>query len=84
MKRVQYRAGTASEFTTKNPVLAKGEIGLESDTGRQKIGDGSTRWSVLSYLPQETGTGGVVITASNGSRFQVTVDVDGSLVTTAL
>jgi hypothetical protein len=31
------------------PVLAAGEIGLETDTGWQKIGDGITEWNDLSY-----------------------------------
>lgn len=40
---------TASTWTSLNPVLKKGEIGFESDTGLYKVGDGSTAWSSLSY-----------------------------------
>ena len=32
-----------------NPTLGAGEIGIETDTGRIKIGDGSTAWNSLSY-----------------------------------
>lgn len=53
--RIKVRRGTASDWTSANPVLAAGEIGFESDTNKLKIGDGSTAWSSLSYV---TGTGG--------------------------
>ena len=32
-----------------NPILAEGEIGIESDTGFFKIGDGKTVWNNLQY-----------------------------------
>ena len=50
MKRIQYRIASAAEFTSKNPVLAKDEIGIERDTGKEKIGDGSTAWTGLAYF----------------------------------
>ena len=43
------RRKTAAEYNTENPVLEKEEIGLETDSGKYKIGDGSTRWKVLPY-----------------------------------
>jgi hypothetical protein len=48
--RMQQRRGTASQWTAANTVLAPGEIGFETDTGKFKIGDGSTTWSNLSYF----------------------------------
>ena len=45
----QLRRGLASEWTSANPVLAVGELGLETDTRLYKIGDGSTRWNTLAY-----------------------------------
>jgi hypothetical protein len=48
--RIQIRRGTASQWTGANPVLAAGEVGLETDTRKIKFGDGSTAWSSLSYL----------------------------------
>lgn len=47
--RMQQRRGTAALWTSRNPVLAAGEIGYETDTGRQKIGDGTTAWTALPY-----------------------------------
>ena len=48
-KSVQHKRGTAAIMTANNPVLAAGEIGIETDTLRIKIGDGSTAWNSLSY-----------------------------------
>jgi hypothetical protein len=47
--RIQLRRGTAAEWTTANPILAQGEPGIESDTGKQKFGNGVTAWSGLPY-----------------------------------
>jgi hypothetical protein len=48
--RIQLRRGTASEWTTSNPVLSAGELGFETDTTKFKIGDGTTNWNGLNYL----------------------------------
>lgn len=47
--RIQFRRGTAAEWTAANPTLAAGELGFESDTGAFKIGNGSSSWTSLSY-----------------------------------
>lgn len=47
--RIQVRRDTAIHWANANPVLAQGEIGLETDTGRSKIGDGGTVWNKLDY-----------------------------------
>ncbi len=46
---IQLRRGTASKAATDNVTLASGEIGVETDTGRFKIGDGATPWNSLGY-----------------------------------
>ena len=45
---IQLRRGTASAWSTANPVLAVGEIGLVTDDLSYKIGDGSTAWNSLA------------------------------------
>jgi hypothetical protein len=40
---------TRRELHTTNPVLEDGQLAIESDTGRTKIGDGSTVYSLLNY-----------------------------------
>lgn len=49
--RIQVRRGTASEWSSSNPVLAPGEIGFETDTGFVKMGDGITAWEFLPIRP---------------------------------
>ncbi len=47
--RFQARRGTAASWTSINPVLRPGEFGFEEDTGKLKIGDGSSHWVGLDY-----------------------------------
>ncbi len=60
--QIQMRRGTASQWTSSNPTLAAGEWGLETDTDKYKIGDGSTAWTSLGYssLPSTAITNTVV------------------------
>jgi hypothetical protein len=46
---IQLRRGTAAQASSDNPTLAAGEIGVETDTGKFKIGDGSSAWNSLPY-----------------------------------
>jgi len=46
---IQIRRGTASQWTSTNPVLADGELGFETDTKKGKLGNGVTAWSSLPY-----------------------------------
>lgn len=47
--RLQIRRGTAAAATASNPILAQGELGIETDTKKCKIGDGVTAWNSLPY-----------------------------------
>jgi hypothetical protein len=62
MAKIQLRRGTAAAWTAANPTLSEGELGLETDTSKVKVGDGSTTWNADSYLidPSITGGAGVV------------------------
>ena len=46
--QIQVRRDTAANWTTTNPILAAGEIGLETDSGRLKVGDGVTSWNTIT------------------------------------
>jgi hypothetical protein len=71
--QIQLRNDTAANWTAANPILAVGEIGLESDTNKFKIGNGSQAWNSRTYAglvgPQgETGaTGATGATGSTGA-----------------
>ncbi|MBQ3455358.1 MAG: hypothetical protein IJG36_02875 [Synergistaceae bacterium] len=47
--KITLKNKAASEWTSANPTLAKGEIGLENDTGKFKLGDGTKNWTSLPY-----------------------------------
>ena len=47
---IQLRRDTAANWTLANTVLSQGEQGYETDTGKMKIGDGSTAWTSLAYF----------------------------------
>lgn len=53
--KVQLRRDTASNWTTENPVLLSGEMGIESDTNKFKFGDGVKAWNDLPYVMSEGG-----------------------------
>ena len=48
--RIQLKHGLAANWTEKNPVLLAGEIGIETDTLKMKVGDGTSNWGALGYL----------------------------------
>ena len=48
--RIQLKHGLAASWTEKNPVLLAGEMGIETDTLKMKVGDGTSNWSALGYL----------------------------------
>jgi hypothetical protein len=48
--RIQLKRATAASWASNNPVLYAGEIGLETDTNKFKIGDGTTAFNSLSYF----------------------------------
>lgn len=48
--RIQIRKGSASTWTSTNPVLASGEPGYDLTNNILKIGDGSSTWTSLSGI----------------------------------
>ena len=52
--RMQQRRGTAAQWTSANPVLGQGELGVETDTLKLKMGNGTTAWNSLSYVLANT------------------------------
>lgn len=55
---IQLRRGLASEWTSSNPILAEGELALETDTGKFKAGNGTQHWNDLSYSSGQVGPQG--------------------------
>lgn len=78
---IRPRRDTAANWATVNPVLKEGEIAIEKDTKKTKIGDGSTAWNNLPYawVVYVAGDGiifdGTTIKVKAGTN--VTVDSNG-------
>lgn len=66
------RNDAAATWVEKNTVLGKGEIGVEIDTGKFKLGDGVTSWVGLHYA-------GVLVSGSEQNGY-VTIDGVDTLV----
>jgi hypothetical protein len=69
--QIQFRRDTAAMWTSRNPTLAQGELGIETDgAGKVKIGNGASVWTALSYAIGATGltgaTGSIGLTGNTG------------------
>ena len=53
--QLQVRRGTSNQWFCTNPILLSGEPGLETDTLRYKIGDGTKAWNELEYVSFDGG-----------------------------
>lgn len=65
------RNDLAATWASRNPILAKGEIGAEIDTGLLKIGDGTTNFNDLDYINLGKAGDGALITTNNNNQFTV-------------
>jgi len=46
--RIQLRRDTAANWTSNNPTLREGEVGIETDTLKMKVGNGSSTWTQIT------------------------------------
>ena len=92
-KKILFRRDLATTWTSVDPVLSAGEIGLESDTGKIKLGDGSTAWTALDYFYGSleganyvesliAGTG-LTISGNSGSGSTPTLNIGQDVATSA-
>lgn len=56
--RVQHKRMSARDWASSTLVLLDGELGIESDTGKVKVGNGRDRFSALQYLTGPKGDRG--------------------------
>lgn len=50
IRRIKVRRGTASDWSTINPILSEGEFGYSTNDGQLKVGNGSSPWNALRSL----------------------------------
>ena len=79
--QIQVRRDTAANWTSTNPTLGSGEWGYETDTGKVKIGNGSTAWASLAYSGAGTVTSVVASTGLTGGTItgSGTIAIDTSV-----
>lgn len=59
--RIKHRYDTEANWNKNNPVLLSGEVAISSDkSGKHKVGDGTHKWSELSYAKAELTKGDVI------------------------
>ena len=58
--RVQHKRMLARDWASSTLVLLDGELGIESDTGKVKVGNGRDRFSALQYLTGPKGDRGEI------------------------
>ena len=72
--QIQFRRGTATQWSTTNPVLASGEPGFDTTNNLFRLGDGTTAWNNLINVGSNlySTTRGSEIVTANKSAFTVT------------
>ena len=80
--QIQLRRDSSTNWTSANPTLALGELGLETDGYKYKIGDGVTAWTSLSYaelagtdiftINEQTGTAYTLVAGDAGKLIKIT------------
>lgn len=70
--RIVMRNDTAENWTTKNPVLLKGEFVVETDTNKFKIGDGNKAWADLDYAGADEAAIENIIAQNRDSLYKYT------------
>jgi len=84
--KIQLRRDTSTNWISNNPILSSGEIGIETDTLKFKIGNGSNWNSITKYAnvtPEglENSLGDFIPLAEKGVEDGVaTLDADGNLI----
>ena len=70
--KIIMRNDTAEKWRIKNPILDKGEIGVESNTNKFKIGDNATAWNDLAYAGADQAAIENIIAQNRDSLYKYT------------
>lgn len=80
--KFRVRRGTAASWTSGNPLLLLGEEGYETDTRRRKVGDGVSRWNVLSYTMDGVALQSELAGTNGGQSVGYSLGLSGSVSST--
>lgn len=76
--RIQMRRDTQTNWSFNNPILAEGEMGLETGTDRWKIGNGILAWNDLSYANSIFSGPSVISDDGSGTALRITQTGSGN------
>lgn len=84
--KIQLRRDIAANWTANNPMLLNGEIGIETDTLKFKVGNGTQRWNDLQNYALKPGQPNGVATLNSDGKVplsqlpdQVSLDAEALL-----
>lgn len=84
--KIQLRRDIAANWTTNNPLLLNGEVGIETDTLKFKVGNGTQRWNSLSSYALKPGEPNGVATLDSLGKVplsqlpdQISLDAEAAL-----
>ena len=66
--KIQLRRDIAANWVANNPLLLNGEIGIETDTLKFKIGNGTQRWNAISSYALKPGVANGVATLNSDGK----------------
>jgi hypothetical protein len=70
------RRGTTAEWTASNPILLEGEVGVETDSKKLKVGDGLTVWASLPYITLTPSAASALYATISNPTFTGNVSLD--------
>jgi hypothetical protein len=80
--RIQLRRDTAANWISSNPVLRQGEMGIETDTLKIKLGDGTSTWTqitaYMNLVPDGNSTIGDYVMVTDIGAAQGVVGLDNN------
>jgi hypothetical protein len=76
-QQIELRRDTASNWSSVNPTLAQAEPGYETDTGKLKIGDGTTAWNSLAYFAGGVSSSSDIDGGTPTSTYDPITNIDG-------
>ncbi len=77
--RIKLRRDIASDWTTLNPTLLAGEIGIDTTNNKIKIGTGSATWTALPYATLTPSEINSLITGIQGQISALSTNLNNSL-----
>ena len=66
--KIQLRRDTAQNWYLANPILKSGEIGIETDTLKFKVGNGSSRWNAITSYALKPGEANGIATLNSSGK----------------